>query len=74
MAIIQGSVQFGVRIAIKTPILPDETMMKTIVAQAESKLTKMFSAVVGTALNFMPGVSAEISEAKTQLKIDTVKP
>ena len=74
MAIIQGSVQFGVRIAIKTPILPDETMMKDIVAQAESKLTKMFSAVVGTALNFMPGVSAEISEAKTQLKIDTVKP
>ena len=74
MAIIQGSVQFGVRIAIKTPILPDETMMKAIVAQAESKLTKMFSAVVGTALNFMPGVSAEISEAKTQLKIDTVKP
>ena len=74
MAIIQGSVQFGVRIAIKTPILPDETRMKAIVAQAESKLTKMFSAVVGTALNFMPGVSAEISEAKTQLKIDTVKP
>ena len=74
MAIIQGSVQFGVRIAIKTPILPDETMMKAIVAQAESKLTKMFSAVVGTALNFMPGVSAEISEAKTLLKIDTVKP
>ena len=74
MAIIQGSVQFGVRIAIKTPILPDETMMKAIVAQAESKLTKMISAVVGTALNFMPGVSAEISEAKTLLKIDTVKP
>ena len=74
MAIIQGSVQFGVRIAIKTPILPDETRMKAIVEQAESTLTKMFSAVVGTALNFMPGVSAEISEAKTQLKIDTVKP
>ena len=74
MAIIHGSIQFGVRIALKTPILPDETMMKTIVAQAESKLTKMFSAVVGTALNFMPGVSAEISEAKTLLKIDTVKP
>jgi hypothetical protein len=74
MATIHGTIQFGVRVKIKSPLTPDANLLKTIVGQAESKLTSLLSSTVGAALKFLPGVSAEISDAKTAMKIEKIDP
>ena len=74
MAKIIGQIQFGVQVELTSPLAPNETMLKTITAIAEAALTKaILTAVVGT-LKLLPGVTASITDAKTKLTIDEVKP
>ena len=74
MSKITGNIQFGVQVRLETPLVPSETMMKTLVAIAEAALNKAITGAVLGSLKLLPGVTASITDAKTKLDIDDVTP
>ena len=70
MATIRGTIQFGVRVEITTPIAPNESLMKTVLAHGEKLLTGALLLATNSTLKVLPGVSAKLTDAKAAIKLD----
>ena len=73
MSTIHGVIQFGVRVKLTTPVLPNEAMTKTLLGMAEAALTQSLMAAVGATLKLLPGVTATLTEGKAGLAIEKVE-
>lgn len=74
MAAIHGVIQFGVRVKITTPLVPDQGKMKTMFGTAERLLTAALLGAVSTTLKILPGVTAELTDAKAGISVEKVEP
>ena len=70
MAIIRGTIQFGVRVEITSPVAPNPTATKFLLETAEKLLTSALLMAVNSTLKVLPGISAKLTDAKALIKLD----
>ncbi len=73
MATIHGKLAFGVRIKVKSLLVPDKSMMDMFLKVVENKVTSVLSTALST-IQLVPGLEISISEAKSQIEIEKVDP
>jgi hypothetical protein len=74
MAIVRTKLGFGLIISIKSPIMLGKDILNKYLLHAQNTLNVALMQAVRTTVNLIPGVRAEISDAKTVLEVIDIEP
>ena len=73
MSVVHGSVAFGVRVKLQSPLGFSKETIHSVLSKAEQLLTASLSKAVNVTLIMLPGVSVTLTEAKTKIDVESVE-